>query len=87
MSNGHSILFFFFWLGHNLGLGLGPNLVGLNGARRGGSEPRKKNPISKRAESRPQAKTHKSGSGMEKPGPNPTRCHSYFLVLSKSVNN
>ena len=50
MSNGHSILFFFFWLGHNLGLGLGPNLVGLNGARRGGSEPRKKNPISKRAE-------------------------------------
>ena len=86
MSNGHSILFFF-WLGHNLGLRLGPNLVGLNGARQGGSKPRKKNPISKWAESRPQAKTHESGSGMEKPGPNPTRYHSYFLVLSKSVNN
>ena len=83
MSNGHSILFFFlfFWLGHNLGLGLGPNLVGLNGARRGGSEPRKKkNPISKRAESKPQAKTHKSSSGMEKPDPLPFLLSSFKQV-------
>ena len=32
MGNGHSILFFFFWLGHDLGRRLGPNLAGLNGA-------------------------------------------------------
>ena len=32
MGNGHSILFLF-WLGHNLGRGLGPDLAGLNGTR------------------------------------------------------
>ena len=35
MGNGHSVLFFFFfWLGHDLGRGLGPNLAGLNEACR-----------------------------------------------------
>ena len=36
---------FFFWLGHDLGCRLGPNLAGLNGTcgpGGGGSEPRKK---------------------------------------------
>ena len=81
MGNGHSILFFFFWLGHDLGGGLSPNLVGLNGARRALQRQVRapeKNPVSKRAGFGPRAKTRGSGPGMEKPGLNPTRCHSYL---------
>ena len=39
--------FFFFLLGHDLGRRLDLNLVGLNGARRGESRPREKNPFDK----------------------------------------
>ena len=35
-----------------------------------------KNPVSKRAGFGPQVKTHGLGPGMEKPSPNPIRCHS-----------
>ena len=61
--------FFLFWLGHDLYHGLGPNLAGLNRARRtreGGSGPRKKKI----------RLVNRSGPGMEKLGPNPPRCHS-----------
>ena len=71
MGNGHSILFFFL-----VGRGFGPNLAGLNGACGGGFGRREKNPVSKRAGFGPQAKTHGLGPGMEKPSPNPIRCHS-----------
>ena len=82
MGNGHSILlsFFFFsffwWLGHDLGHGLGPNLAVLNRAHGGKSGPREKNPASKWAGFRPRAKTHGLVLGMERPDPNPTYCHS-----------
>ena len=66
--------FFFFWLGHDLGRRLGPNLARLNGTHGA----REKNPVSKRARFGPRAKTCRSGPGMEKPGLNPTRCHSYL---------
>ena len=49
----------------------------LNGARGGGSRPWEKNPLSKRAKSGPQVLACGSGPGIEKPGPNLTRCHSY----------
>ena len=42
----------------------------------GESEPRKKNPFSKWARSRPLVLARGSNPGMEKPGPNPIRCHS-----------
>ena len=61
--------FFFFWLGHDLGRGLGPILVGLNGARgarRGRSGPREKNQFNKRA-----GFGRESGTGMKKPDPLP----------------
>ena len=45
--------------------------------------PEKKTPFSKRAESGPWVLTRGSGSGMEKPGLNPTRCHSYQFINSK----
>ena len=35
----------FFWLGHDLGRALGPNLVGLNGAQQDGSGLREKKSI------------------------------------------
>ena len=56
----------------------------LNGAR--GSGPRKKTRYPKRAGSGLRALPRGSGPGMEKPGPNPTRCHSQFsrLVLTPS---
>lgn len=71
-------LFFFFGLGHDLGRGLGPNLVGLNGAP--GAQQRRvwaleKNLVSKRAGFGLRAKTRGLGPGIEKPDPNPTRCH------------
>ena len=62
---------FFFWLGHDLGRGLGLNLARLNGARRALQRQVRapeKNPVSKRARFGPRAK----------PGLNPTRCHSYL---------
>ena len=40
-------IFFFSLLGHDLGRRLDLNLVGLNGARRGESRPREKNPFDK----------------------------------------
>ena len=43
---------------------------------RGGSGPREKNPFNKRAGSGPRVLARGSGPGMEKPGSNPTRCHS-----------
>ena len=80
IGTGHSkFFFFFFWLG----CGLGPNLAGLNeahGARRARQRQVRapgKNPVSKRVEFGLRAKTRGSGPGMKKPGPNPTRCHSY----------
>ena len=54
---------------------------GLTGPTRpsgGGFGPREKNPVSKRTVFEPRAKTRGSGPGMEKPGPNLTRCHSYI---------
>ena len=95
MGNGHSILFFFFgwatiqaadwpqiWQG----------LMGPTGPGGGGSGPREKNPISKWARFGPRAKIYRSGPGMEKPGLNPTRCHSYLeefhdLVLQKLLSS
>ena len=72
MGNGHSVLFFFFfWLGR----GLGPNLARLNGTCGTGE----KNLVSKRAGFEPWDKTRGLGPSMEKPGPNPTHCHSYSL--------
>ena len=57
-------------------------LVRLNGAheaRRGQVwAPEKKNPFSKRTGSGPRVLAHRLGLGMQKPGPNPTRCHSYY---------
>ena len=54
-------------------------LNGARGARRGQVRaPEKKNPFSKRTGSGPRVLAHKSGLGMQKPGPNPTRCHSYY---------
>ena len=44
---------FFFWLGHNLGYRMGPNLVGLNEARGVGLGSGKKNPFDNRAKSGP----------------------------------
>ena len=55
-------------------------LLGLNGAHGARWERVRapgKNPFSKRAGSRPWVLAHESGPGMQKPGPNPTRCHSY----------
>ena len=71
--------FFFFWLGHDLGRGLGPNLVGLNRAhvaQRGGSGPCIKNSFIKRARFWPWIQAHETGPRIEKPDPNPTRYHS-----------
>ena len=65
---GFKIFFFFGWAR------FGPKR--LNGARRDESGPREKNLINKRAKSRSQVLAHGSGLGMQKPGPNPTRCHS-----------
>ena len=82
--SGFFFFFFFSRLGHDLGHGLGPNLVGLNGAcgaRRGGSGPRGKNPFDKEARFGPQVLTRGSGSGMKKPDPNPTHCHSYKSLM------
>ena len=63
--------FFFFWGGPQIG----PNpLIGPDG---GGSEPRKKNPLSKWAGFGPQVLACGLGLGMEKPSPNLIRCHSY----------
>ena len=73
-----AIQFFIFWLGCRLG----PNLAELNGAGRGGSGPREKNPVSKWVGFGPRSKTCGSGPGMEKPGPNPTHCHSYYRCLN-----
>ena len=76
-----AFFFFFFLLGDDLGRRLGPNLVGLNGARGargarlGGSGPREKNPFNKRAGFGLQVLTRGSGPDMKKPDPNPTRCH------------
>ena len=42
-----------------------------------GSGPREKNPFSKRIGSGLRGLTRGSGSDIEKPDPNPTRCHSY----------
>ena len=79
-----SILFLgfnsFFWLGHDLGL----NLAGLNGAFGawlGRVQAPKKNPFSKLAGSRPWVLAHGLGPSMEKPGPNPTHCRSYSLMV------
>ena len=54
----------------------GPNrLNGARGARRGESRPRKKNPINIQAGFGLRVLARGSGPGMQKPGPNPTRCH------------
>ena len=45
--------FFFFWLGHNLGCRMGPNLAGLNKARGVGLGFEKKNSFNNRAKSGP----------------------------------
>ena len=42
---------------------------------------KKKNPFNKWVESGLLGQIRKSGPGMEKPDPNPTRCHSYLLYL------
>ena len=68
MGNGHSILFFFF--------GWAADLAQICRACGGGFGPWEKNPVSKRAGFGPRAKTHGLGLGMEKPSPNPIRCHS-----------
>ena len=60
---------------------------GARGARWGGSGPRKKNPFTNRAGFGSRVQTRGSGPDMEKPGPNPTRCHSYFLVFLLSVHH
>ena len=70
---------FFSQLGHDLGCGLGPNLVGLNEAQWDGFGPReKKNPFNKQAGFGPRVLARGSGSSMKKPNPNPIRCHSYL---------
>ena len=82
MGTGHSILFFFFgwatiwatdWAQIWQGLTRPTRPTGPNG---GGFGPREKNSVSKRVGFGPWAKTRGSGLGMEKLGPNPTRCHS-----------
>ena len=68
-------LFFFFFLG---GPRIGPNpLTGTVGPDWGGSRPREKNPLSKQAGFELRILTRESGLGIEKPGLNPTCCHSY----------
>ena len=62
---------FFFLLGHRMG----PEVPWPNGAR-GARGAQKKNPFSKWAGSRLWVLVHGSGSDMEIPGSNPTRCHS-----------
>ena len=82
-----SILFFFFLVGPRFG----PNpaqiwqgLTGPAGPGCGGSGPREKNPFSKRAGFGPRVLARGSGPDMEKPGPNPTRCHSYKHIYISS---
>ena len=56
-------------------------LLGLNrarGARRERVRAHGKNPFSKQVGSRPWVLACGSGQGMQKPGPNLTRCHSYL---------
>ena len=67
--------FFFFWVGQRIG----PiPLMGPTGPGRGESGPWEKNPLSKWAGSGPRVLARRSSPGMEKPGPNPTCCHSYW---------
>ena len=74
MGNGHSILFFFFWLGHDLGLGLGPNLAGLNGAREVGLSLGKKMCLVNGPGPSHRSSPARLGPGMEKPDSNLTHC-------------
>ena len=67
----------FFLLGHRMGPEV-PRPNGARGAQRGRVRAPEKNPFSKRAGSGPWVLACESGPGMEKPGPNSTRCHSYF---------
>ena len=46
----------------------------------GGSGPREKTRYPKQGGSGPRVLPRRSGPGMKKPGPNPTRCHSYLVV-------
>ena len=50
---------------------------GARGTRGAGFGSREKNPFSKRAGFGPRVLARGSDPGMKKPGPNPTRCHSY----------
>ena len=54
---------------------------GARGACGGGSGSREKNLFNKRVGFGPRVLACGSGPGMKKPGPNPTRCHSYILDL------
>ena len=69
--------FFFFLVGPQIGLNPLTRLAGSGGDESG---PRKKkNLLSKRARFGPWVLACRSGPGMKKPGPNPTRCHFYLL--------
>ena len=74
--------FFFFLVGPLFGPWMGPNLAGFNearearGARLGRVQAPENNPFSKRAEFGLRVLARGSGPGIEKSGPNPTRCHS-----------
>ena len=66
----------FFLVGPRIGLN---PLTGPAGSGGDGSGPRKKNSLSKRAGFGPWVLACRSGPGMKKPDPNPTRCHFYLL--------
>ena len=68
---------FWFWAGLDWSWGTGP--VGPVG---GGFGSQEKNPFSKRVGFGPRVLTRGSSPDMKKPGPNPSRCHSYSLSLS-----
>ena len=63
---------FWFWVG----LVMRDGARRARGARGGGSGSWEKNPFSKRVGFEPRVLACGSGSGMKKPGPNSTRCHS-----------
>ena len=69
--------FFFYWATEWALKYHGPmGPVELAGPGGGGFRPRKKNLFGKRAGSGPRVLARGSGPNMEKPGLNPTRCHS-----------
>ena len=60
---------------------------GARGARGAGFGSREKNPFSKRAGFGPRVLARGSDPGMKKPGPNPTRCHSYSWAFDTAKDS